>query len=454
MSNHATTRRQFLKYGLYGSVAAAMPASLCLSGCQRLARNKKPNILFISIDTLRADHLGCYGYHPPTSPNIDLLAQQSHIFQRAYATIPTTLPSHLSMFTSLFPTQLSVRQNGVNIPESVTTLTQILHQNGYNTGAFVNMSNLGPRLGFDRGFQNTSVIGGPATNSIQPVCQWLKNNKDSTFFLFTHLFDPHTAYHAPQKFLSKFGALDQDEPPERSILKNYRQFTPEVIARVNAAYDAEISCADWAVGQILQQLKQLSIDKQTVVILVSDHGESLDELIPKYRYAYDHGEFLYSSQIHVPLIIHLPQQELRAASKHLDNVSMVDLMPTILDLVNIQQPDTIMMGNSLVPAINGKPLKNDRFIFSEMKPYGGVNLSLVQGDWHFIYHSNREGELYNIANDKNEQQNLYQQKPQLVKAFKGNLQKMSQTITPIHSPAGYETDPKELEYLRSLGYVQ
>jgi len=283
----------------------------------------------------------------------------------------------------------------------------------------------------------------------------MKNNKDSPFFLFTHLFDPHIAYHAPQEFLSKFGALDQDEPPERSFLKNPQQYTPEVIARVNAAYDAEISCADWAVGQILQQLKQLTIDKHTVVIFVSDHGEALDELIPKYRYAYDHGEFLYSSQIHVPLIIHLPQQDLRAPSKHLENVSMVDLMPTILDLVNIQPTaNTIMMGNSLVPAINGKPLKNDRAIFSEMKPFSGVNLSLIQGDWHFIYHSNRESELYNIANDKNEQQNLYQQKPQLVKAFKGNLQKMSQTITPIYSPAGYETDPKELEYLRSLGYVQ
>jgi len=459
------SRRKVLKYGLYGSLSAALSSSLWVSGCGKTGPKKKLNVLVVSIDTLRADHVSCYGYGKPTTPNADRLAEEGHVWSRAYTTMPTTLPAHTSMFTSLYPRQLSVRRNGDRIPEKAVMLAQLLQSKGYSTGGFVSGYSLSSRYGFNRGFETFMDIRGmkvcPAEVTLGRALKWLAEHRDDLFFLFAHLFDPHTSYHAPGKFRAKFGAPNKAEPPEFDFLKNPGYFTLEKIRDVTAAYDAEIAYADWAFGQLRRKVSELGLDESTIIVLTSDHGESLDELLVRYNYGFDHGEFMYAHQLHIPMIIYVPTMEARAKEQrvHTVPVSIVDVMPTLLELLDIKHAAG-MVGNSLVPMLYGKkmsrgPVFSERRIFKEApKPYlGGDDCSIIKEKWHLIYSTASKSELYNIEKDPLERMILSSEEAEFAKLNK-QVQQWRQKTRPLYFPSGFETDPKAMERLRSLGYIE
>jgi len=464
-SAESLSRREILKYGLYGGIVAGLAPSLWLSGCRKRKPENKLNVLNISIDTLRADHVSCYGYKYITTPNIDRLTGHAHRFSNAYTTIPTTFPAHASLFTSLYPTQLSAHFNGCGLPSEVTTLAEILQASGYSTAAFVSSYVLDVRYKLNKGFKVYDDCGRyyterGAAQTLKKTTAWLQNQDNTKpFFLFVHLMDPHTFYRAPKIFREKFGAPDIKLPPDRRFVKDPDQFTDELVSKAISAYDAEIAYADWAVGKLLSELKRLDMDKHTLVVFTSDHGESLNELIPQYSYAFAHGEFLYAHQLHIPLVIYAPQMVSLGQRKiHTATVSIIDIMPTILDILGIESP-ALMQGASLLSMLKGDevshgPVFSERPIYKKkVKHYlDGRSYSIIEDKWHFISYTNRGAELHNLVDDSGEIVNLQDDRTK-TKLLASKLQRKFEQIKPLFGPSAAETDKEAVERLRSLGYT-
>src|SRR5690348_13603726 len=290
-----------------------------------------PNVLLITVDTLRADHLSCYGYARQTSPYIDGLAREGTRFSRAYTSIPLTGPAHISLFTGRYPQENGVRRNGVAPPDdrALVTLPQILRGHGYQTGAFISSWPLLGRLThLDRYFRtydesltrsyqifNSSRYAEDVT---PPALKWLHKhaNKKKPFFLWVHYFDPHEPY----VFRADFEApkVDKGHPDEPLQDSEMRE-------RVRS-YDSEIYYTDHNVGKLLQALDDMHIKDSTMVVLVADHGESLGQ----HGYV-GHGRYVYEGIIHIPFIIRYPGH-VRAGQVIDTPVSIIDVTPTIVDL--------------------------------------------------------------------------------------------------------------------------
>jgi arylsulfatase A-like enzyme len=463
----SANRRGVLRWGLCSALAAVLWLTVCLSGCGRKqARGEGPNLVIISVDTLRADHVSCYGYKRETTPNIDHLASQGHRFDSVYTTVPTTLPAHASLFTSLYPSQLSVRRNGEAVPAGVVTLAQILETSGYTTGGFVSAIPMDARYGLGRGFQTYVDVGGderleiPAEETLSKATRWLKRSANEQFFLFVHFYDPHTWYHAPERFRKKLGAPDEQEPPGRQFVPNPDEYTPERVEEIIAAYDAEIAYADWAVGELLRELVRAGVEDNTVVVVLSDHGESLDELLTRYGYGFDHGEFLYAHQLEIPLIIRTPEDISQGEGiVHGVSVSILDVMPTILDILQIGPPES-MEGRSLVPMLRGEPASHEP-IFSERrayqeapKPYlAAAGYSVIEAEWHVISSGGGAIELYNLLDDPGEVSDLGGEHEK-VETLRSELQQWVARLKPLFGPSMFETDKEAIEGLRDLGYAK
>ena len=293
-------------------------------------RESPPNLLLITVDTLRADHLSCYGYHLATSPNIDQLASEGVRFARAYSPIPLTGPSHISLFTSRFPQEHGARINGVAVPEDSKWLflPQILRKFGYRNAAFVSAWTLTDRLTqlgqwFDIYDQNLTrshqVFHSSrfAEDVTPPAIGWLRDNRDRPFFLWVHYFDPHAPYHLRKEFASPEPNGHPDNTAEWA--------DKETRDRINK-YDSEIGYADHHIGKLLAEVDDLGLRDSTFVALTADHGESLGE----HGYV-GHGRRLFEGIVHIPLILRYPGT-IPAGRVIPEAASLLDLTPTVLEL--------------------------------------------------------------------------------------------------------------------------
>lgn len=291
----------------------------------------RPHVVLITVDTLRADHLSSYGYHLKTSPHMDELAQDGVRFDRAYTAIPMTGPAHFSMFTGRYPQEHGARINGVSLPDGSKWLTipQVLRRFGYTSGAFVSAWPLIGRLTrLDRDFdtydeelsRSYQVFHSMrwAEDVTRPALRWLDDHKDETnLFLWVHYFDPHEPYNLRKEFADpeQVGEPHPETP----------EYTTQVDERIRR-YDSEIGYADKHIGMLLRRLDRLGLRENTLVVLVSDHGEGLGE-----QGFVGHGRWLYESTTRVPWIMRLPGR-IQPGTVIEQNVSLLDLAPTILDL--------------------------------------------------------------------------------------------------------------------------
>jgi len=213
------------------------------------------------------------------------------------------------------------------------------------------------------------------------------------------------------------------------------------------------------VGALRYELAQMGVEDRTVVVLLSDHGESLDELLPRYGYAFDHGEFIYAHQLHVPLIIRMPEEpSAENGVVHTGLVSIVDVMPTILDILEINPVDT-MAGRSLMPVLKGEQATSGS-LFSQRRTFdkpprpflAGEDYSIIRDGWHLIFSTIRDVELYNLAEDPREVSNVVQEREK-VDALTGELRRWLHELKPLFGPSRFETDEKAIERLRDLGYA-
>jgi arylsulfatase A-like enzyme/Flp pilus assembly protein TadD len=403
------------------------------------------NVVLITIDTLRADHLGCYGYKQIKTPNIDGLAADGARFDRAFAVVPVTLPSHTSILTGTYPMFSGMHDfSGNKLSPQQPTLASVLKQAGYQTGAVIGAAVLDSRFGLNQGFDfyydhfdfsrldeaNLDEMERPGNIVADTALDWLAKNSQRKFFLWMHLYDPHFPYRPPEPYSHEYAA----QP-----------------------YDGEIAFADEQVGRLIRFLKEKGIYQNTVIVLCGDHGESLGEHGEK-----THGFFIYNATMHVPLIIRLPEN----AATHVltQPVSLVDLMPTVLGAVGVETPPQVQ-GRNLLPQLRPSQSvnSNNDHAKGERVLYGETFLPRIHFDWselrgsenakyHFI--DAPRPELYDLTNDPDELHNLFNEK----KAVSGEMRAKLVDMIREYS-AGKELaektglDPALMERLKALGYA-
>lgn len=416
--------------------AAWLALLLCAAGLARAESEKKsaaPNLLLISIDTLRADHTSAYGYGRKTTPGIEGLAAAGTRFRAAYAPTSATAPSHATLFTGNHPATHGLVKNGLPLRAEVHTLAEILHQRGFDTMAIVSSFVLDQRFGFAQGFSNyqdefdaahSSVqledweghpvpagFDRPANMTTRQALRWLWFERDESkpFFLFLHYFDPHSPYSPPERTR---GRLAPPAAEDRSAAR----MKPRDVGLRGAIqeYDEEILFTDQEITRLLEELDRLGIARDTLVILVSDHGEGL----------MDHGFMLhafdiYEESVRIPLVFRWPG--VVAAGKEIAApVDLSDLMPTILDLLDIDPEGLRFEGRSLAAALRGEAVLDPEhpiFLYRRYyrkgslsgMPVNGEQFGLRLGDWKLIDHTDPEArdELYDLASDPRERRNLY-----------------------------------------------
>lgn len=384
----------------------ALPACGEPTGSQPAARPERPNVLLVVIDTLRSDHLSCYGHERATSPRLDALAAESWVYERAYAQAPWTTPSIGALLTSRYPTTLGIRGDRSVLPEDEVTLAETLQADGYHTAAVVSHSFCSSRWGFAQGFQDfdeSNVLGHDAVTSEGVTARglaFLDSRKDDPqpWFLWLHYFDPHCAY---VEQAETFGGPGSYAGPVRSgqlyseLWKQRRELDPEDHAELRRLYDSEIHHTDAQLGRILERLESTGALDDTIVVVTADHGEEFGD-----HGSIGHARTLHEELIHVPLVVRLPGQEPRRIG---EPVALVDLYPTILAALGTEVPAG-RVGEDIRPG--GPGLAPGRVVFSETNR-GARLRAAIQGPWKVI----REGRMprpsvYDLGRDPLEQESL------------------------------------------------
>lgn len=437
-------------------------AVLPLAGCAA-PDSGRPNVVLVSIDTLRADQLSVYGYHRSTSPNLEALAKDGVVFEDFVNSGGGTLPSHLTMLTSLYPAAHGVTpHNGRTLAPENTTLAEILRQAGYSTAAFVDSGWMKGRFGFVQGFDLYDDQGGRFEAILPKTLEWLRRNRDRRFLLFVHTYDVHSQterlpYECPGDYSSLYaGAFDvefdgcRDRGCASRLLSLWNQdikagelqardaLSEEEIEYVRALYDGCINYADEQVGRLIRELKELGLYDEALLIVTSDHGEEFVE----------HGRFLhdqsYEEIAHIPLIMKLPLSQ--AAGRRVPRLAaMVDLMPTVLEIAGSPVEGRVQ-GRSLLPAI-----MEDKTIRQATHMYRVARTP----SWKY-YQEKRE--LYDLAADPAEAVNVVDRRPELVEQLGRYLEAQLLQDKELRrdttaSAQSVDLSPEEVRQLEALGYL-
>ena len=432
------------------------------------ARDPRPNVLLISMDTTRADHLSVYGYARDTSPSLRALAERGTLFEIAYAPSATTGPSHASLFTSLPPISHGVLKNGRRLNGEFETLAEILAEAGYETSAVVSSFVLSGRFGYGQGFgffdedfsnanvpqgttlwEGRSISGkfyGSADDTTRRALSWLdaRDHPGSPFFLFVHYFDPHDPYLPPEGYSPPF------RPGPKEALK---------LNRSVFLYDTLLSFTDHEIGRLLEAFEARGLARDTLVIVTGDHGEGLMQ-----RGHMFHGVHLYEEGVRVPLIFSWPG-EIPPDRVSAGPISLVDLAPSILELAGIG-PHHALEGQSLAAAIRGlSRIDPERPVHLYRRPYEGEQVAdgvyaegekfaLRRGPWKLIEGPAENSlELFDLEGDPLETRNLACVEPEVVA-------RMREDLTRWRGQARRETsglrplDDEERLRLEALGYSE
>jgi len=434
------------------------------SGDQISLRGKPHPVIIFDIDTLRADALHCYGAEEATSPFIDEFAQQSILFEEAYAQAPNTPPSQSSIFTSLYPRVHGRIHGRDRLPDGVTTLAEILRDEGYRTAAFVDGGFMAPKSGLNQGFETylsrPGGLKGLASNGPY-VLDWIHAHARENFLLLVHTYDVHSPYHAIEPYQEMFTkALPAPSPgfePESKFLKKImlrcRRGERNLIADrdinyAHARYKGCVRYVDSWIGTFLETLGDLDLLDRSTIVLISDHGEEFQE----------HGsvlhEKLYRTITHIPFIIRQPGSTPGLRIRKV--VESIDMMPTILELVGVQPP-SFLQGRSLLPLINSGKIGVTwgNTSFGESPLFGGREYA-IQDHFHLLRSlKTGEEELYDMSTDPMESVDLATGRPEDLRRMGKILDSWEASCASRKSfkPVDLELGEKEKEDLRALGYL-
>ncbi len=433
---------------------------LCLLAACAGEDGERPNILIITLDTTRLDHLGFCGYDRETSPNIDRIAADAVVYTQVYSTASTTLPAHASLFTGKLVTSHGARSDtegplmlldAIEGPQEwevyrargltpdETTLASLLAEAGYKTGAIVAGPWLKRVFGLDRGFEFyddaeiSDVNGRLAERVTASALSWLEKQRADRFCLFLNYFDAHAPYMPPEAFVQRlFSENDIGRPGSKN---------EQLIVR----YDAEILYMDHHIGELIQTLKEWDLYDKTWIIVTADHGELLGE-----HQLIGHGKYLYEEEIRVPLISKRPHGE--GAGQRIDGrLQLTDVLPMICSGLNLPLPPGIQ---GVVPADRTLPIVAETYP-NEFISAHGYWRTLLASDFKFLWNSKEKHLLFNLKEDPAESTDLSALKPELAAKMARLLDTYLESL-PKPGEAGppVQVDEETAKALKGLGYVK
>jgi choline-sulfatase len=418
-------------------VAAAAFSLPCVQAATVAPRRPRPNVILITIDTLRADHIGCYGAAGIKTPTLDGLAHDGIVFERAISQVPLTWPSHAAILTGTYPFQNGVQDfTGQPLDERFHSVAQVFKQQGYATGAVVSAFVLDRSWGLARGFdsyddafsaetfrqKDIGLVDRKAGESVSRGLAWLKKTSGRPFFFWLHLYDPHSPYDPPEPFRTEY----KSHP-----------------------YDGEIAYADHELGRLIAWLKQNKLYNGTAIVLLSDHGESLGEHGEK-----EHGFFVYNSTTHIPLIVKPPAGSEFRPGRVAGPVETVAVAPTLTRLADMKDDIQKQFPS---PGLFGEKASTESAAYSEsfyaFSSFGWSPLHALQTTrYHYIEAPTPE--LYDVIADPQEKTNLASQQTATVAVLEDKLQSLLRQNPFKAGGAGASgLSPDALEKLRALGYV-
>ena len=450
-----------------------------LTGCGSRAERQPDELqgaLVIVLDTLRADHLSCYGYERPTTPNIDALAARGVRFERVLSCAPWTKPSLFAILAGEYPSR--VTGAGSKLTRS---LVETLEHAGVRTAAVTEGGYFSRAFGMDLGFddyveeegsvqiladgeaQDPNAPGGIA-RTFRRAEQWLSELADERFFLVVHTYEPHSPY-VNRDFAADLdrGRVGREVTIDllNSVRRGQFELTDVEQDYITALYDGDILNSDRYVGRLLAHLAEIGLDNRTLVVVTSDHGE---ELADHYAaHIGGHGHSLRNSLLHVPLVIFDPLRD-SGGTVVGTRVRTLDIMPTVLDLLDVPA-GRATDGVSLVPMFSGAPAEELQ-AFAAWTRLGPLRACVTHGNYKYIAtlapsrpEYPMQGppppqQLYDLAADPHEQHNLVASKPDLARVLHESVLKMKDVVMQSDTGSAQGKDPALLERLRSLGYVE
>lgn len=462
--------------GLARRARLALICALLLSAC---TREQRPDVLLVVIDTLRADHLGSYGYDKPTSPRLDAFAARATRFARAHATSSWTAPSVASMLTGLDPAEHGVQRSTSVLNVAVPTMAESFRAAGYATAALTaNPVFVSPRMGFARGFDSFETLHGPKVTPDQRVkmipldpgfqsfvevatadrvtdaaLQWIGEQRAlrRPWFLLVHYIDPHADYFPPPALAARFGVPADARlagVEQRPVLRSFKAPDGDDLRTLTALYDAEIAFADEHVGRLLDAVQQR--DRPTLAVVTADHGEELGD-----HGGLLHGQTLYQEQLHVPLLLALQGE--RGVPVVRTPVSLGGLWATIADLVGLPVPPPgtgasfadLVRGGTAAPALVYADLETPSPGMSAFHRRG-----VIGGDWKMIVRSDGGELLFDLATDPREQRAASGRAAELAH-LRSELERRDRAAAALLAGAAPETvelSPEVKAQMKALGY--
>ncbi len=431
-----------------------------------------PNVILITIDTIRTDHCSTYGYERVTTPTLSRVAEAGVLFRNAYAPMATTGPSHATMLTSLYPRTHGLEKNGLFLDPRVQTLPENLKDAGYRTAAVVSSFPLARKFGFDQGFDQYDdafeghegdptrrkwegmVVEGhfdrDARLTTDKASDWLRSTRQSVepFFLWVHYFDPHSPYSPAESHRGLFLPGSGDDP------------APGSLEHTLAMYDAEIRETDDALGRLLRIVGEEGLTDSTVFVIAGDHGEGLMQ-----HGHMEHGVHLFEEAVRVPLVISWPAR-LPVGIEIDEPVELLDLMPTLLEITGLAGNTAIQQGQSLVGVMTGRrKADSDRPIFLERRRYKprrvggqfvqGRKLGIRIGSWKYIQ-ANEEGtrELFDLTTDPSEITNVFERHPDVAERLSQAISLWLEKTPTTFNSSGDLISDEDARMLEAMGYVE
>jgi arylsulfatase A-like enzyme len=414
------------------------------------------------VDALRANHLSCYGYTRKTSPNIDRFAAKSILFEKAISQSPVTLPSHMSIFTSLYPFHHGVIYNEYILNDSIITLPDILHENGYKTVAFTDGGYVKKEYNFHT-FDIFDDSQMEPDKKFEKMLAWLEENSKRKFFLFWHTLKVHSPYTPLEKYdvfsdKNYSGIVDVYPNPDEPVCKKrqpgciykHELYFQKIMKRLTEAdleyiiskYDGEILHADDQFSELLKLLEKKGILEKTIIILTADHGESFADRENRKKIGH---ESMYDEVLRIPLIVKIPGYD-----KHLrvkTTVEAIDIMPTLLEILDTDIPEGLD-GQSLFRVIKNPEI--EEVAYSD-RSWRGLYM-VMYNNLKIIYYKKEDTfEFYNLGEDPYERNNIYNENSPVQAEMKQLL--LSMMEGKIVSAEKRKLDKKRIEELRALGYI-
>lgn len=444
--------------------------AVCFQGCRK--KTVSTNVILIIIDTVRRDHVSCYGYERETTPNIDALAEDGVRFDNAVSACPWTLPSIASILTGQNP---STHQAGIHLDpytmtdrrlstmrDTVISISEVFQQRGYSTVGFFENPFVDPGFGLNRGFDIYDFAPGDnlrirrADKVAAAAMNYIENRGKTSqgFFMVLHFFDPHLAYDPPVEFMAPYtyGYKGDMKPPFDPEIKALRSGKESLSVKdrefIIGLYDGEIAFVDSSAGKFLYYLKQKNLYDTSLIIVTSDHGEEFWD-----HGGFEHGHTLHRELVDVPLIMKFPGSQ--NSGMHVqERLSLTDLFPSIVDYMGWSVPFQTD-GHSFIPiagTIDVKP----KSIIAENLHYGPQQQCLYKGDYKMILNQYGKIQVYNLKNDPLETENVFGKEKDLPEEIHGQIKYMAEQIEEMlkEPKQAAEIDKETKEKLRSLGYIE